>query len=85
MKTRVLRLSKPVYELLPWAYILGGLFALIVSYGQRSAVLSVIVGLPGLVAVLGGLVVLLRRRDYRAMRAHYDRPDALSEPNREGD
>jgi hypothetical protein len=83
MKTRVLRLSKPVYEGLPWAYMLGGMFALIVSYGQRSTLLSLLIGVPGLVALLGGIVVLLRRRDYRSMRTHYNRPDALSEPTRE--
>ena len=83
MKTSTLRLSRPLYEGLPWIYISLGVFALIVSYGQSSQALSVLVGLPGLAALMAGLVVLLRRRDYRAMRTHYERPDALSEPTRE--
>ena len=83
MKTNTLRLSRPLYEGLPWIYISLGLFALIVSYGQSSPTLSVLVGLPGFAALMGGLVVLLKRRDYRAMRTHYERPDALSEPTRE--
>jgi len=43
-----------------------------------SGVLSLIVGLAGLMAVLGGVVILLRRRDYRALRSEYGDPDALN-------
>ena len=32
--------------------------------------MSLVLGLPGLVAVLGGIVVLLRRRDFRQMKAN---------------
>jgi hypothetical protein len=73
------KLSHPVYEGLPWAYLLGGLAALIVSYWQSSAALSLLLGLPGLLAVLAGVVVLLRRRGYRRLRAQYDAPEALDE------
>lgn len=73
------RLSRPVYEGLPWAYLLGGLAALSVSYWQSSAALSLLLGLPGLLAVLAGAVVLLRRRGYRRLRAQYDAPHALDE------
>jgi Flp pilus assembly protein TadB len=83
MKHQTLRLARPVYEGLPWLYLLSGLFALIVSYGQESPVMSLLIGVPGLVALLAGLVVLLKRRDYRAMRTHYDRPDALARLERE--
>jgi hypothetical protein len=41
--------------------------------------LSVVLGLPGLFAVLAGVVILLRRRGYRRLRAQYDAPDALDE------
>jgi uncharacterized membrane protein YfcA len=70
------KLSHPVYEGLPWAYLLGGLAALIVSYWQSSAALSLLLGL---LAVLAGVVVLLRRRGYRRLRAQYDAPEALDE------
>jgi Flp pilus assembly protein TadB len=73
------RLSRPVYEGLPWAYLLGGLIALGISYWQSSATLSLLLGLPGLVAVLAGVVVVLRRRGYRRLRAQYDAPHALDE------
>jgi Flp pilus assembly protein TadB len=73
------RLSRPVYEGLPWVYLLAGLLALIASYGQTSSGMSLLLGLPGLVALLAGTVVLLRRRGYRRLRAQYDAPDALEE------
>lgn len=79
MKMQSLRLSRPLYEGLPWGYMLFGVLALIVSYGHDSGAVSLLLGLPGLVALLAGIVVLLKRRDYRAMRTQYQRPDALAE------
>ncbi len=73
------RLSSPVYEGLPWVYLLGGLLALAASYYQTSEGLSLIFGVPGWFAFLAGVVVLLRRRGYRRLRAEYDAPDALEE------
>ncbi len=71
------RLSRPLYEALPWLYLLSGLGALTASYLMRNGIMSAVLGLPGLVATLGGIVVLLRRRGYRKMRADYfDEPDS---------
>lgn len=39
---------------------------------------SLLTGLLGLVILVGGIVVLLRRRDYRDMRSQYANPDSLS-------
>jgi len=65
-----------MYEGLPWIYIGGGITALGVSYliGD-SHVVGLIAGLAGLVILLGGVVVLLRRRDYRQLRSQYGQPD----------
>jgi len=79
MSTAPHRLSRPVYEGLPWAYLLGGLLALIASYFQASSGMSLVLGLPGLLVFMAGVVVLLRRRGYRRLRAQYDAPDALDE------
>lgn len=71
-----MHLSRPMYEGLPWLYIAAGLAALSGSYliGD-SHVLGLLVGLAGLAALLLGVVVLLRRRDYRELRSHYGQPD----------
>ena len=71
--------SRPLYEGLPWIYIIMGLAALIASYLLAArAVLSLLVGLLGLACVVGGFVLLLRRRDSRALRSQYADPDFLS-------
>jgi membrane associated rhomboid family serine protease len=70
--------SRPVYEGLPWIYIMCGLLALLGSYLLAArGLLSLAVGLAGVLSLLGGIVVLLRRRDYRALRARYADPDSL--------
>jgi membrane associated rhomboid family serine protease len=71
------RLTRPVYEALPWVYLACGLAALTASYlTNNSALVSTVLGLPGLIATLGGVVVLLRRRGYRKMRADYFEGDS---------
>lgn len=73
-------LSRPVYEGLPWFYMAFGLGALVASYLLAAhGTLSLAVGLLGLVALVYGIVVLLRRRDYRAMRSQYGNPDSISD------
>ncbi|MBX5461104.1 MAG: hypothetical protein IRZ28_08440 [Steroidobacteraceae bacterium] len=75
--TREYRFSRPVYEALPWLYILGGFAALAGSYFQPSRGMSYALGIPGLIVLLAGVVVVLRRRDYRQLKAkNYLNPDA---------
>ncbi len=70
------RLARPLYEALPWVYLLCGVAALTASYLTRSGLMSAVLGVPGLVATLGGIVLLLRRRGYRKMRADYLETDS---------
>jgi hypothetical protein len=77
------RLSRPVYEALPWVYILCGLAGLVASYFSPSGLMSFLLGVPGLVALVGGIVVLLRRRDFRKMRADYSNSDSTLFPKSE--
>ncbi len=55
-----------------------GLAALVASYRQTWPRASIPLGLAGIVALLAGAVVMLRRQEYRRMRTRYVRPDALS-------
>ena len=66
------RFPRPVYESLPWLYVCGGLAALVASYAlQRYPVASYLAGVAGFGSLLWGVVIWLRRRDYRDMRARY--------------
>jgi hypothetical protein len=66
-----LQFSKPVYERLPWLYALGGAALIAISYQLHSGLLSALLLLAGVLALVGGAAIWLRRRDYRATRAEY--------------
>ncbi len=77
-----MQFSRPVYEGLPWLYITCGLLILGGSYLLAAhGVLSLLAGIVGLLLVLFGVVILLRRRDYRELRSQY--PDNLLTKNDE--
>jgi hypothetical protein len=71
MQNRTVRLSKPIYELLPYVYIVSGLLAVAGSYFLASGIWAEIVLVLGLLCVVGGAVIVLRRRDARARRTEY--------------
>jgi hypothetical protein len=66
-----MRVARPLYEALPYLYIVIGVAAVGASFAWRVADWSGILALFGLVAVTGGLVLALRRRDYRIQQRHY--------------
>jgi hypothetical protein len=76
MQSREFRLSRPVYEALPWLYLTCGLLALVASYFRESGAFSAFLSILGLAGVLGGIVVLLRRRDFRQLSNQYTRADS---------
>ncbi|HEY7995239.1 MAG TPA: hypothetical protein VIE14_00145 [Steroidobacteraceae bacterium] len=52
--------------------VLGGSYLL-----SAHGVLSLLAAIPGILLLLGGVVVLLRRRDYRELRSQYGGPESL--------
>ncbi len=78
-----MQFSRPVYEGLPWVYIICGLLVLFGSYLLAAhGVWSLLLGVLGLLTLLAGVVVLLRRRDYRELRSQYANPDSLGGPDK---
>lgn len=71
MENRAVRLSRPLYEALPYLYITAGIAAAAGSYFIARHPWSDILLVLAVFCVLGGLVVLLKRRDYRAKRGEY--------------
>ncbi len=67
------RLSKPIYESLPGAYVALGATLLWASYYWRTAWWSTLSAVAGFVAVVLGLVLWMHRRDFRATSADYQR------------
>ena len=62
-------LSKPVYEALPFAYMAVGLAVAIASFVPEPRPWSLALTVVGLCMLTGGLVLWLRRRDYRTSRS----------------
>jgi hypothetical protein len=70
-------LPKSLYELLPLLYALAGVAAAVASQLIADDVYRAIVFAGGVGALIGGVVLILKRRDYRMSRSRlkYDRLD----------
>jgi hypothetical protein len=64
-----LQLPRSLYESLPAVYAVAGAVALAIGYVLHSGPLSAVLSIGGLLALIGGTAVWLRRRDYRATQA----------------
>lgn len=58
--------SRPIYECLPYFYIFAGAVTLAASMYLNHWHWPTICFLVGLASLVGGLVVLLKRRDFRS-------------------
>ena len=63
--TRAMWISKPIYEALPYFYLLAGAASLGASMYLNHWYWPTICFCLGLGCLVAGLVVLLKRRDYR--------------------
>ena len=57
--------SRPIYESLPYLYMLAGAVSLVASLYINHSYWPTICFVTGLICLVAGLVVLLKRRDYR--------------------
>jgi hypothetical protein len=64
-------LSKPIYELLPYYYIVAGLLVLAASAYLDHWLWPALCLPAGLACLLAGLVIWLKRRDYRRRRGDH--------------
>ncbi len=64
-------LSRPLYEFLPYAYMLVGIAALGASFFIASG--STWLAVLGIALLILGLVFWLKRRDYRTAQSEYTR------------
>jgi hypothetical protein len=64
-------IPRPVYEAIPYVYMAAGTGSLVAAYllerGPRGWLLT-----AGAIGLIVGLVLWMRRRDYRATRSEYD-------------
>jgi hypothetical protein len=65
--------NRTAYESLPGVYAVLGAMLLWLSYHYREAWWSTPCALAGIVGMTAGLVIWMRRRDYRATKADYRR------------
>jgi hypothetical protein len=65
-------LARPVYEFLPYLYMLIGLGLLVAAWFVESGTLPSVFMVVGALSLMGGLVLWLRRRDYRTRQAEYN-------------
>ena len=68
-----MRVSRPIYEALPWLYLAAGAAALAAAWFVNASLWSNLLVLAGFAALIGGLVLVLRRRDYRDQQRRYGR------------
>jgi Flp pilus assembly protein TadB len=68
-------LSKPIYEAVPYFYLVAGLCALLASLYLNYWYWPTIGLIVGFACIIGGLVIWLRRRDFRHNRPAPDTDD----------
>jgi hypothetical protein len=65
-------ISRPLYELLPYLYMLVGTVLLTAAWLVEVQLWPSVFLAVGALSLMAGLVLWLRRKDYRAKQAEYD-------------
>ena len=66
-----MRLSRPLYEDLPYSYMTIGVAAVAASFLWRAPGWSDLLAAFGMIALVIGLMLVLKRRDYRIQKRRY--------------
>ncbi len=66
-----MRLARPVYESLPYAYMAIGGLAMLLFCIDRVGSRAIVAFAIGVILETAGLTLLLRRQDYRALSREY--------------
>ncbi len=64
-------IARPIYELLPYIYMMLGALLLGVAWFVNVEILPNVLLLLGSLSLLAGIVLWLRRKDYRTRQAEY--------------
>jgi Flp pilus assembly protein TadB len=65
-------LAKPVYEVLPYAYVAAGTASTVAAAYLQAWYWPQICAAIGVAGIVGGLALLLKRRGYRSSRSRVD-------------
>jgi Flp pilus assembly protein TadB len=65
-------LARPIYEFLPYLYMLVGLGLLAAAWFIELSTLPSVFLVVGVLSIMAGLVLWLRRRDYRTRQSEYN-------------
>ncbi|HKE94544.1 MAG TPA: hypothetical protein VKB34_09585 [Povalibacter sp.] len=65
-------IARPLYELIPYIYMIVGLLLLGAAWLLNAEFLPGIFLLVGSLSLLAGIVLWLRRKDYRTTQAEYN-------------
>lgn len=64
-------IARPIYELLPYLYMVVGAALLAVAWFLNLETLPGVLLVVGSLSLLAGIVLWLRRKDYRTRQAEY--------------
>ena len=65
-------LARPVYEFLPYLYMLVGVVMLGAAWFIEMSALPSVLLVVGVLSMMAGVVLWLRRRDYRTRQSEYN-------------
>lgn len=65
-------LPRPFYEFLPYLYMIVGIVLLAAAWTVNVETLPSVLMVVGALSLMAGLVLWLRRRDYRTRQAEYN-------------